>query len=107
METAALPYFPASAVLGAVCLAFGLDVETLRGMGNQPSVCMARNAAALLLREHTALSNVELSHALGRTDCTTGRHNLNRGILRRTNDPRFAATLDHARQRLVEGLHHV
>lgn len=99
------PYFPPDAIVAAACAAFGVPPAKIKTKLQQPSLCCARNAAALLLREHTVLSQGEIATVLGRRHSTIGRELLNAGQRRLETDPRFAQTLEQARQRLIQGLH--
>lgn len=99
------PYFPPDAILAEACRSFGITVAKLRSKTQLPSHCCARNAAALLLREHTVLSQGEIATVLGRNHSTCGRELLDAGRRRLEQDPRFRQTVEQARQRLTEGFH--
>ena len=97
-------YFPAPAIVEAAAHVFGVTVDQLRGGGKGPSFVLARHGAAALLRTWTAMSNGEISVALG-IHRDGGRYNVVKGLDLQRSNPRFAQALDDAYQRLVEGLH--
>jgi chromosomal replication initiation ATPase DnaA len=93
---------PAPAVIETVATTLGLSVDDLRGMRRSHSLHFARCIAALLITDHTLLSQVELGHALGRKASSAGSDLMASALSLRGDDERFRAALEQCRQRVLQ-----
>lgn len=100
---------PAAVVIERVAEHFGIAVLDLRGAGIGQSLKIARNVAALLLNDHTLLSQVEIGHALGRvkTNRSAGYQLLSAGLKRKGDDQGFAKLLEQVRESVLQRGNHV
>jgi chromosomal replication initiation ATPase DnaA len=99
----ALRLLPAPLIIERVAEHFGIAVVDLRGPRIARSLGFARHVAALLLHDHTVMSDAEVAVALGRTGGTATA--LLRAARARLQDERFAAAVEHVRDRLLQGDH--
>lgn len=100
---------PAPLVIERVAEHLGIEVLDLRGPGISQSLVIARNVAALLLNDHTLLSQAEIGRALGRTrtNKAAGFQLLSAALKRKGDDQGFAKLLEQVRERVLQGGHHV
>lgn len=98
---------PAAAVIEMVAVTLGLQVVSIRGARRARSLHVARCIAALLITDHTMLSQVELGRALGRRDNSAGYALMQAGMKLRDNDERFRVALEQARKRVLQWSDHV
>lgn len=102
-------FFPMPVIVEAVADAFGMPVDVLRGQRIAQSLLAARQVAALLMLEYSLASRIEIALALGHTEKGGAGYNFVRDGKRRLakNDEVFGAALQQARERLLQGGHHV
>lgn len=102
-------FFPMPVIVEAVADALGVPVDVLRSQRVGQSILAARQIAALLMLEYSLGSRIEIALALGHTERGGAGYNLVRDGKRRLakNDEVFGAALEQARERLLQGGHHV
>lgn len=98
---------PAPLVIERVAEHLGIEVLDLRGPGISQSLVIARNVAALLLNDHTLLSQVEIGQALGRvkTNTAAGYQLISAGLKRKGDDQGFAKLLEQVREHVLQRNH--
>lgn len=104
MGAPALRLLPAPVIIERVAEHFGLAVVDLRGPRLARSLGFARHVAALLLHDHTAMSDAEVAVALART--TGAAAAMMRAARARLEDERFRGALEQVRERLLQGDDH-
>jgi chromosomal replication initiation ATPase DnaA len=95
--------FPAPVVIERVAEHFGVAVVDLRGPRVARSLGFARHVAALLLHDHTVMSDAEVAVALGRTGGAATA--MLRAARARLQDQRFSGAIEQVRERLLQGDH--
>lgn len=80
-----------------VSQAFGVSSTDLMSNKRQKHIAIARQAAFLLLRQHSYLSLAAIGELFGR-DHTTVLHGVNMAIERMARDARYASLIKEARQ---------
>jgi chromosomal replication initiation ATPase DnaA len=99
----ALRLLPAPIIIERVAEHFGVAVVDLRGPRIARSLGFARHVAAVLLHDHTLMSDAEVAVALGRTAGAATA--MLRAARARLEDERFGAALEQVRERLLQGDH--